>query len=129
MDVLVPSALEDAIHEKNAKRVKAKVILELANGPITPKAEKILEKKEIDIIPDVLANAGGATVSYFEWLQNIKDSKWSKQKVNKHLKIYMTKAFNKVHSIKTKNEVSYRKAAYILAIKKIISRMIRKKMV
>jgi len=129
VDVVVPAALEAAIHERNASRIKARVILELANGPVTPQAEKILIKKEIDVIPDVLANAGGVTVSYFEWLQNIKDGKWGKQKVNKHLKIYITKAFKKVHQVKIKNKVTYRQAAYILATKKIISRMIRKKLI
>lgn len=125
VDVLVPAALENAINEKNASSIKAKVILELANGPTTPQAETILNKKKVDILPDVLANAGGVIVSYFEWLQNLKNEKWSKKKVNIKLKKKLTKAFNDIYKFKEENNLPYRQAAYVLALKKIIDKMIK----
>lgn len=93
--------------------------MELANGPVTPWAETVLEKKGIEAIPDVLANAGGVTVSYFEWLQNLNGEKWSRKKVDRKLKTKMTKAFKEVNKIKEKYSISFRKAAYVLAIKRV----------
>ena len=120
VDVLVPSALEAAINDKNAKNIKAKYILELANGPTTSGAEKYLDKKGVEILPDILANAGGVTVSYFEWLQNLKGERWSKSEVNKKLRTKLNKAFREIHAMKEKHSISYRKAAYLLAVKKVI---------
>lgn len=124
VDVLVPSALENAITDKNAKSINVKVILELANGPVTPEADEILKTKKIDVIPDVLANAGGVTVSYFEWVQNLGGYYWTKEEVNKKLKPIMDKAFNEIHKVKEDKKITYRQAAFYLGVKKIIDAMI-----
>src|SRR3989304_7090570 len=96
VDFLVPAALENAITESAAKEIKAKTILEMANGPTTPEAEVILVKKKIDILPDVLCNAGGVTVSYFEWVQNLSGYNWLKDEVNEELKKIMDKSFSEI---------------------------------
>lgn len=124
VDVLVPAALENAITNTNAKKINAKCVLEMANGPTTPEADAILAKRKIDVIPDVLTNAGGVTVSYFEWAQNLSGYYWEKEEVlNKERKI-MVKAFNDIYKLVTEKKVTYRKAAFILAIKRIIDAMI-----
>lgn len=124
VDVLVPAALENAIDIKNVMKIKAKTILEMANGPVTLEAEKILLGKGIDVVPDVLCNAGGVTVSYFEWVQNLHGFRWTKLKVNRELKNILKKAFDEIYvSVKGK-KVSYREAAYSLAVKRIINAMI-----
>lgn len=116
-DVLVPAALENAINMKNYKKIKAKYILELANGPISAEVEKVIDKI---IIPDVLANSGGVIVSYFEWLQNKNKEKWDKEKVFKKLKDKINKAFEEIYKEKEKNTLTLKEAAYILAIKRLI---------
>ncbi len=123
VDVLIPAALEDVISEKNADKIKAKIILELANGPVTPEADKILAGKKIIVIPDILASAGGVTVSYFEWFQNMKKQKWTKKQIDKKLMTKMDAAIIAVYSASKKFKCSLRQAAYILAIKKIIDSM------
>lgn len=118
-DILAPAALENVVNAKNAKKIKVKGIIELANGPVTPEADKILEKKRIISIPDVLANSGGVAVSYFEWVQNKQNSHWPKTKVDQELKKRMVKAFANVWRQSHYHRVSLREAAYILAIKRM----------
>ncbi len=119
VDILIPAALENQITEQNAPDVKAKVIAECANGPVTPEADKILEKKNIFIIPDILCNAGGVTVSYLEWVQNRTGYYWSKERVNEDLKKIMVKAFHEVLQTSQKHNVNMRIAAFILAIARV----------
>jgi glutamate dehydrogenase/leucine dehydrogenase len=119
VDVLIPAALENQITEKNASKIKAKVILELANGPTTPQAEEILEKKGTIVIPDVLANAGGVTGSYFEWKQNREKKKWSLEKYHSELKRIMRKEFGAVFDFAREKDISMRTAAFAIALRRI----------
>lgn len=119
VDILVPAALENVIVSENANKIKAKIILELANGPVTEHADKILQKKGITIIPDILANAGGVSTSYFEWKQNMDNEKWSKDEVFKKLEDLMQKATDDVFDAADKYGVNLRDAAYIVALERI----------
>lgn len=118
-DFLVPAALENVITMENADKIKAKLILELANGPISASADKILHKKGITVIPDVLANAGGVTVSYFEWKQNLANEHWSREEVNKKLEQIMNRNTSLVLETANKYNVRARLGAYILGISRI----------
>jgi glutamate dehydrogenase (NAD(P)+) len=118
-NVLVPAALENQITEQNADKVKTKVIVEAANGPTTPEASKILEDRGIFVVPDILANAGGATVSYFEWVQGIQFYFWSEREVNLKLRDIMSHAFETVFNLSSEQKVSMRTAAYMLAVEKV----------
>ena len=118
-DVLVPAALEAAIHKDNAAQVKAKIIVEGANAPTTPEADLILNDMGVLIIPDILANAGGVTVSYFEWAQNIQQFKWDEDKVNEELDKQMKKAYLAVRQVTTEFEIDMRTAAFVLAIRRV----------
>ena len=118
-DVLIPAALENQIDEDNADRIKAKFVVEAANGPTTPEADKILEAKGVFVIPDILANAGGVTVSYFEWVQGLQAYFWTEREVNLKLRDIMQKAFDNVYHISEERKVTMRKAAYMLAVERV----------
>jgi glutamate dehydrogenase/leucine dehydrogenase len=120
VDLLIPAALGGVITMENAQDVKADLILELANGPILPSAEKILVKNKIKIIPGILANSGGVIVSYFEWQQNLDGEHWALMEVNKKLKEMIINAHKQVKGLAQKEQLTYRRSAYKLAIKKII---------
>jgi len=119
VDILVPAAIEDVITKHNAHRIKAKLIVEGANGPTSATADKILYDNEITVVPDILANAGGVTVSYFEWIQNRLGYKWTAERVNRRSDRIMKSAFEKVHQTAVKYDISYRLAAYVIAIQKV----------
>jgi glutamate dehydrogenase (NAD(P)+) len=118
-DVLVPAALENVITRKNAPHIKAKVICEGANGPTTAAADRILEDKGIFVIPDILANAGGVTVSYFEWVQDRGGYFWDEATVNSRLERIMTKSFADVHALALRHKVNTRVAAYMVAVDRV----------
>ena len=120
-DVLIPAALENQITENNANDVKASIIVEAANGPLTPAADKILEERGITVVPDILANAGGVIVSYFEWVQNIQNLMWDKDEVYRTLEKLIIKAFNSVWEDTEEYHTSLRMGAYINALRKIAS--------
>lgn len=123
LDVLIPAALENAIDETVAQGIKAKIVVEAANGPTTPKADEILKDKGITVLPDILSNAGGVTVSYFEWVQNLQGYYWSEKEVAEKEKIAMEKAFEAIWNIAEEEGVTHREAAYLLSIKKIATAM------
>ena len=118
-DILVPAALEKQLTSRNADRVKTKIIGEAANGPTEPEADAIFFDKGIFVIPDILANAGGVTVSYFEWVQNLQYLFWSEQEVNERLEGIMNRSFDEVMAIADKKKVNNRIAAYILAVDRV----------
>ena len=119
VDVLIPAAIEGVIHRKNANDVNARIIVEGANGPVTPEADKILEEKNVIVVPDILANAGGVTVSYLEWVQNIHRELWELEDVRSKLQYKMTKAFDEVYDIHTKRNLTMRESAYIIALQRV----------
>ena len=123
VDILVPAALENVLTEENAEKIKAKLIIEMANGPTTIKADEIFNKKNILVIPDILANSGGVTVSYYEWYQNMHHIRYDKEEVLGKLKKQMVKVFSDVLDTKKKYHTSFRNAAYTIAAQRIIKNM------
>ncbi len=121
VDVLVPAALANVVTEHNAQRVKAKILAEGANGPVTPEADKILQQKGVFIIPGILANAGGVVVSYFEWVQDIQHLFWSEEQVNEKLDYLMGRAFEEVYNISTQKKVDNRTAAMMIGVGRVAS--------
>ena len=118
-DILVPAALESQITKENANNIKAKLIVEGANGPTTPEADEILYEAGKFVVPDILANAGGVIVSYFEWVQNLQELLWSEEEVANRLENILTRSFKEVYTISEEKKVNMRTAAYILAIGRV----------
>lgn len=119
VDVLVPAALENAINESNVDKIRAKIIVEGANGPLAPEADEVLNKKGVFVVPDILANAGGVTVSYFEWVQDLQAFFWKTDQIREALEDMMKNAFSDIMKIKEKYNTDMRTAAYILAIARV----------
>ena len=123
VDVLIPAAIENVITEKNASAVKARMIAEAANGPTTPEADEILYAEGKYVIPDFLCNAGGVTVSYFEWVQNIGGYYWTLEEVHERLQAKMKQAFREVHKMAQEQGVDNRTAAYMVSVQHVAEAM------
>ncbi len=123
VDVLVPAALENQITKANADKIQAKIVAEAANGPTVPEADSILFERKVTVLPDILANAGGVTVSYFEWAQDIQGFFWTLQEVNTRLERVMVESYNQVHKTATERKIHNRTAAYVLAIQRVVDAM------
>ncbi len=119
VDVLIPAALDRVINEQNADRIKARVVLEAANHPVTPAADDVLQEKGVIVVPDILANAGGVTVSYFEWAQNIQQFRWEEERVNTELKKTMSRAWQSVYERAALDGIPLRLAAFAIAVAKV----------
>ncbi|MCI4334467.1 MAG: Glu/Leu/Phe/Val dehydrogenase [Thermoplasmata archaeon] len=120
VDILIPAALENQITGKNAHAIRAKIVAEAANGPTTPEADQILYDRKITVLPDVLANAGGVTVSYFEWAQDIQGFFWTLKEVNDRLERVMVRSYGEVHAEAMQRKVHNRTAAYVVAIQRVV---------
>ena len=118
-DVLIPAAIENTLNARVAEHVKASIVVEGANGPTTPKADEILRDRGVVILPDILANAGGVTVSYFEWVQGLDAYFWDLKRVQDELQKIMESAFDRVHHLAQESGCDYRTAAYTLAVQRV----------
>ena len=123
VDILLPCALENVITQANAADIKAKIVCEGANGPTTTEADQILKDRGVLVVPDILANAGGVTVSYFEWVQNLTGDTWTLEEVQNKQETMMTKAFNEIWELKEEHQVDLRTTAYMISIKKVADAM------
>jgi glutamate dehydrogenase (NAD(P)+) len=120
-DLLIPAAIEGVIHEGNADQVRARVIVEAANGPVTLEADERLARRNVPVLPDILVNAGGVTASYFEWVQNLQRQSWEEERVNQELERILAKSYRKVWAAAQARRVSLRTAAYCVAIDKVVT--------
>lgn len=120
-DILIPAALENQITAENADRIKAKIVIEAANGPTSVEADEILNKKGVKVLPDILSNSGGVIVSYFEWVQNLQNFYWEEDDVNAKLKRQIVGAFNDVFDAREKYDCTFRVAAYIVALNRLVT--------
>jgi glutamate dehydrogenase/leucine dehydrogenase len=118
-DILIPAALQNQITKVNMDKIKAKIVAEGANGPTTPEADRALHEKGVFLIPDILANSGGVTVSYFEWVQNLTREHWTLKEVNQKLENKITKAFSEVYKLSRKEESDMRTAALMLGVGRV----------
>ena len=118
-DVLIPAAIEDVIHSRNADRTRAKIIVEAANAPVTLEGVRILRDRGVAVLPDILANAGGVIVSYFEWAQNIQEFRWDEARVNRELTGFMTRAYDAVVETMKRHDTDHRTAAYAIAVARV----------
>src|SRR5205807_6958843 len=118
-EILVPSALEGQITERNADKVKARLIVEGANGPTTPEADAILQDRKVLVVPDILANAGGVTVSHFEWVQDLQSFFWSEEEINERLERIMVRSFREVLAVSQERQVEMRTAALLQAVQRV----------
>jgi glutamate dehydrogenase (NAD(P)+) len=123
VDILIPAAMENMITEKNAAKVKAKILAELANGPTTPEADEILYKNGVHVIPDFLCNAGGVTVSYFEMVQNFQMYCWDEKEVYERLESRMVAAYHSVLNTSKQYKINMRQAAYVRAVERVVEAM------
>jgi glutamate dehydrogenase (NAD(P)+) len=124
--VLVPAALERVLHRENAKKIRCRILAEAANGPTTPEADELLSDSDIFILPDVLCNAGGVTVSYFEWVQDIQQFLWTEEEINQRLRELMLRAFHQVRNLAVERKLSMRTAALSLGVQKIAKEKLRR---
>lgn len=123
VDILVPAALGDVLHKWNARNVQAKLVVEGANGPTTPVADALLRERGVTVVPDILANAGGVTVSYFEWVQNLQQFRWTAERVDKELEAIITGAYDTVRQTADEHDVSLRTAAFMVAVRRVAAAM------
>src|SRR5690606_5497338 len=119
VDVLVPAALGGVLHERNARDVRTGLIIEGANAPTTPAADEILRERGVTVVPDILANAGGVTVSYFEWVQNLQQFRWTAERVDEELRRIMTEAWHAVSAAAAEHGTTLRTAAFVVAIERV----------
>ena len=118
-EILVPAAIGNVIHERNADRIRARVVVEAANHPVTPEADAILQDRGVTIVPDILVNAGGVIVSYFEWTQNLYQHRWTLDEVNSELDSMITKAYTEVREVALKERISFRDAAFLIGVGRV----------